>query len=54
MGTWCRNDRHKPILWQYNILAPKLRGHFQYFGIRRYMRAMEAVRYFEMRRWTFW
>lgn len=54
MGTWCRNNRHKPIEWQYNILASKLRGHFQYFGIRCNMRAMEAVRHFVRRRWKFW
>ena len=54
MGTWCRNNRHKPIEWQYHILASKLRGHFQYFGIRCNMRAMEAVRHFVRRRWKFW
>ena len=54
MGTGCRNHRHKPIEWQYNILASKLRGHFQYFGIRCNMRAMEAVRHFVIRRWKFW
>lgn len=54
IGIWCRNNRHKPIQWQYRILASKLRGHFQYFGIRRNMRAMEAVRHFVIRRWRYW
>jgi hypothetical protein len=52
--TWCRNNRHKPILWQHRILASKLRGHFQYFGIRCNMRAMEAVRHFVIRGWKYW
>ncbi len=43
MRIWCRNNRHKPLWWQYRILSSKLRGHFQYFGIRCNMRAMEAV-----------
>ena len=54
MRTWCRNNRHKPLLWQYKILASKLRGHFQYFGIRCNMRAMEAVRHFVIRGWRYW
>ncbi len=51
---WCRNNRHKNVLWQYRILSSKLRGHFQYFGIRCNMRAMEAVRHFVKRGWRFW
>jgi len=54
MRTWCRNNRHKPLLWQYRILASKLRGHFQYFGVRCNMRLMEAVRHQAIRGWRYW
>ena len=54
MRTWCRNNRHKPLLWQYHILASKMRGHFQYFGVRCNMRSMEAVRHLVIRGWRYW
>ncbi len=54
MREWCRVNRHKNVLWQYRILSSKLRGHFQYFGIRCNMRAMGAVLHFVMRGWKFW
>lgn len=54
MRIWCRNNRHKPLWWQYRILSSKLRGHFQYFGIRCNMRAMEAVLHYVIRGWKYW
>ena len=54
MCDWCRENRHKPLMWQYKILASKLRGHFQYFGIRCNMRSMEAVLHFVIRGWRYW
>ena len=54
MREWCRNNRHKPLKWQHQMLASKLRGHFQYFGVRCNMRAMEAVRHFVIRGWQYW
>ncbi len=54
MRLWCRNNRHKPLWWQYRILSSKLRGHFQYFGIRCNMRAMEAVLHHVIRGWKYW
>ncbi len=54
MREWCRENRHKNVLWQHRILSSKLRGHFQYFGIRCNMREMEAVLHFVKRSWRFW
>ena len=54
MREWCRQNRHRPLEEQYRILSGKLRGHFQYFGVRCNMRAMEAVLYFVKRGWKFW
>jgi retron-type reverse transcriptase len=30
LGRWCRNHRHAPLPYQYQMLCAKLRGHFQY------------------------
>jgi len=54
MRGWCQKNRHRPLEWQRTILASKLRGHFQYFGIRCNMRAMESVRHFVIRGWQYW
>lgn len=31
---WCQHHRHKPMREQYTMLSSKLRGHYQYYGIR--------------------
>ena len=54
MREWCRNNRHKPLKWQHQMLCSKLRGHFQYFGVRCNMRSMESVKYFVIRGWQYW
>jgi RNA-directed DNA polymerase len=51
---WCRNNRHMDLAGQHRILCSKLRGHFQYFGVRCNMRAMEAVRHHAERAWKYW
>jgi len=33
IAEWCRRNRHLPIQEQYAILAQKLRGHYQYYGV---------------------
>jgi len=54
MREWCRVNRHKPLEWQYRILSSKLRGHFQYFGVRCNLSAMESVLHFVTRGWRYW
>ncbi len=54
MRDWCRRNRHRPLEEQYRMLCSKLRGHFQYFGIRGNLRAMEAVLHFVIRGWRYW
>jgi group II intron reverse transcriptase/maturase len=51
---WCRRNRHKDILEQHRVLCSKLRGHYQYFGVRSNMRAMAAVRDQVRRAWRYW
>ena len=38
---WCRNHRHEPLREQYRMLCLKLRGHYQYYGVRGNYRMME-------------
>jgi len=54
LWIWCRTHRHKDLRKQHQILCSKLRGHFQYFGVRCNMRAMEVVRHHARRAWKFW
>jgi group II intron reverse transcriptase/maturase len=54
LWVWCRNNRHMDLKRQHSILCSKLRGHYQYFGVRCNMRAMEAVFHHAKRGWRFW
>ena len=54
LREWCRENRHKDLNEQYRLLSSKLRGHFQYFGIRCNLRAMEAVLHHAIRNWKYW
>jgi RNA-directed DNA polymerase len=51
---WCRNNRHAPLQYQYQRLCAKLRGHFQYYGIRGNLRLLEEVRRFAEKAWQYW
>jgi RNA-directed DNA polymerase len=51
---WCRNHRHAPLQYQYQMLCAKLRGHFQYYGIRGNFRLLEEVRRFAEKAWQYW
>jgi hypothetical protein len=54
LWSWCRDHRHVDLVKQHRILSSKLRGHFQYFGVRCNMRAMEAVLHHAQRGWQYW
>ena len=51
---WCRRNRHRNIEEQHQVLCSKLRGHYQYFGVRCNMRAMAAVGDQARRAWRYW
>ena len=51
---WCRENRHLPLEEQYAMLCRKLRGFYQYAGIRGNQRAMEAVLEALKRTWRYW
>ena len=54
LWRWCRNNRHAPLQYQYQMLCSKLRGHFQYYGIRGNLRLLEEVRRFAEKAWQYW
>jgi RNA-directed DNA polymerase len=51
---WCRDNRHAPIAEQHKSLSAKLRGHFQYYGIRGNYEMLEAVMEHLRRAWRYW
>ncbi len=40
---WCKKNRHKPMAEQYDILRSKLRGFYQYYGVRGNHKALTVV-----------
>ncbi len=51
---WCRGNRHEPLTEQYRMLCAKLRGYYQYYGIRGNIRALKAVFEHTRRAWRYW
>jgi len=54
LWDWCKENRHMDLRRQHDILCSKLCGHFQYFGVRCNMRAMQAVLHHARRGWRYW
>jgi group II intron reverse transcriptase/maturase len=54
LWRWCRINRHLPLHDQYAMLCQKLRGHFQYYGIRGNYRLLDVVRRRTEEAWRFW
>jgi group II intron reverse transcriptase/maturase len=54
VARWCRENRHQPVRWQWQVLKQKLRGHFGYYGITGNFDAIARF-YREVRRvWRKW
>ncbi len=51
---WCKDNRHEPIGEQYKMLCSKLRGFYQYYGVRSNYKALEAVHRHTERAWRRW
>jgi RNA-directed DNA polymerase len=54
LWRWCRANRHVPLKDQYRMLCQKLRGHFQYYGIRGNYRLLDEVRQHAEEAWRYW
>jgi group II intron reverse transcriptase/maturase len=51
---WCRANRHRPIGEQFDRLSSKLRGHYQYYGVRCNYRALGRVFQSARKAWRTW
>jgi RNA-directed DNA polymerase len=54
LWRWCCALRHAPVKYQSQMLCQKLRGHFQYYGIRGNIRLLEEVRRYAEKAWRYW
>jgi hypothetical protein len=54
IADWCQRNRHRPIAEQYHVLAAKLLGHCQYYGITGNSVALGRFRHEMMRVWRSW
>ena len=52
--NWCKENRHDPIQDQYRSLCAKLRGYYQYFGVRSNYKAIEAAYEYTEKAWRYW
>lgn len=52
VGNWCRRHRHFPVKWQWKELSLKLRGHYNYFGVRGNFKSLMRFRQGVWRHWT--
>jgi group II intron reverse transcriptase/maturase len=52
--VWCRDHRHRPLEEQHRVLCSKLRGHYQYFGVRCNYEQLNAVYRYVERAWRYW
>ncbi len=51
---WCKRNRHETIKEQYEILCSKLRGFYQYYGVRSNYKALEVVFEYTEKAWRRW
>ena len=51
---WCKKNRHKPLRAQHEVLCSKLRGYYQYFGVRCNFKAIATIFHHTKRAWRYW
>ena len=54
LWEWLSEVRHEPVKEQYEKLCAKLRGWYQYYGVRGNYRSLEAVYEFARKAWRYW
>jgi RNA-directed DNA polymerase len=54
IGDWCKEHLHEPVAKQYGILSAKLRGHYQYYGVRGNFKMLEVVYEGTRAKWKKW
>jgi group II intron reverse transcriptase/maturase len=43
IGEWCKGHIHEPLAEQHRTLSSKLRGHYQYYGVRGNFKMLEVA-----------
>lgn len=54
LWNWCKERRHDPLKEQHETLCSKLRGFYQYFGVRGNYKALEVVYEYAQEAWRRW
>jgi RNA-directed DNA polymerase len=54
IGDWCKENLHRAIDEQYRILSAKLRGHYQYYGVRGNFKMLEMAHEHSRAKWKKW
>jgi RNA-directed DNA polymerase len=54
IGDWCKENLHEPMAKQYGILSAKLRGHYQYYGVRGNFKMLEVAYERTRVKWKKW
>jgi hypothetical protein len=54
LWQWCRDQRHRPLEQQHRDLCAKLRGYYQYYGVRCNSECLGLVYYAAERAWRYW
>jgi hypothetical protein len=54
LWQWCRSSRHPSLPEQYRQLCQKLRGHYQYDGIRGHDRRLDTLCKYAAQAWRYW
>jgi hypothetical protein len=54
LWQWCKVNRHEPLVEQHLTLCAKLRGYYQYYGIRGNYKALEVVYEHAEKAWRQW
>jgi len=51
IAQWCKENRHAPLKWQWHKLSIKLKGHYNYYGVRGNFDALQRFRHEVWRHW---
>jgi RNA-directed DNA polymerase len=54
IGDWCKEHRHEPVVEQHKSLSAKLRGHYEYYGVRGNFKMLEVAYEHTRMMWKKW
>jgi len=52
--AWCKRHRHQEVKAQHAVLARRIQGHFNYFGVRGNLRSLDLLVNSARRSWFRW